>query len=125
MLSRRPSTEHLVAGLHDACRSGHCDEIKSLLRARVDVNARDADGTTPLCVAVEAGALKAVQLLSAHGARRTKIRHEAGGLFAEEAAEAAEQMEVLAWLRQSRMWATSLHHSSTLDYHEVIRTHDM
>ena len=120
MLSRRSTPAHLAEALHAACRANRLDEIKSLLRARVDVNARDAEGASPLCVAVESGSLSVVQLLSAHGARRAHVREFAGGLFAEEAAEAAEQPHVLAWLRQSRSWATSLHHSPVLEETEVL-----
>ena len=75
----------LVAALHAAVHEGRPEAVKSLLRARVDVNARDADGATPLCVACQSGVLTVVQLLSAYGARRAHVLENAG-LFAEEAA---------------------------------------
>ena len=116
MVLRRASSHEDITALHDACRSGRLSDIKELLR-RIDVDARDTDGATPLCVACEEGLLEVVQLLSAHGARRVRVR-EAAGLFAEEAAE--NHPHVLRWLRNSRMWTTALHHASVLQVTEVV-----
>ena len=107
-----------VSALHSACKAGRVDDVKLLLAARIDVDARDADGDTALCHACEAGMLQVVQLLSAHGARRARVRSSGGGLFAE---EAAEQHEAVAeWLRGSRTWSTALHHAPVLAMHDVI-----
>ena len=105
--------------LHDATRCGRVDEIKSMLKAKeVHVDARDAEGCTPLCRACESGCLPVVQALSAHGARRASVRDGAGGLFAEEAAE--HHPEVLAWLQRSRAWVTALHHAPVLEEADVL-----
>lgn len=98
--------------LHEACRQRSLGRINLLLRQRVDVDARDAEGATALCRACVAGDLAVVQLLSAYGARRGFVF---GGLSAEEACAGGMHSDVLAWLKASREWSTPLHHASVLD----------
>uniref|UniRef100_A0A7S3ADA1 Uncharacterized protein n=1 Tax=Haptolina ericina TaxID=156174 RepID=A0A7S3ADA1_9EUKA len=109
-MTRREASAEAIA-LHEACRAGHTAEVKLILQSkRVDVNARDAEGATPLCHACEAGRLDVVQILSKVGARRAHVREAAGGYFAEEAA--ASHAHVVEWLRSTRAWTTALHHAN-------------
>jgi ankyrin repeat protein len=55
--------------LSEAVKSDNHETIRSLLNARVDVNAPDADGTTPLHWAVRVGDDETVKLLLSAGAR--------------------------------------------------------
>jgi ankyrin repeat protein len=51
--------------LHYASECGHEDAVRALIRANeaIDVNARDLKGKTPLCLAVERGFDRIVELL--------------------------------------------------------------
>ncbi|GAB9477929.1 unnamed protein product, partial [Globisporangium polare] len=62
-----------ASALHDACRGGDVDCVRSLLLAAGDdrvrvVEARDRDGATPLLTAASNGHVGVVQLLLEHGA---------------------------------------------------------
>ena len=49
LMTRREASAEAIA-LHEACRAGHTAEVKLILQSkRVDVNARGAEGATPLC----------------------------------------------------------------------------
>jgi ankyrin repeat protein len=54
--------------LIDAVRAGDRDTVRGLLRAKVDVNAAEADGTTALHFAVQANDIETTRLLLAAGA---------------------------------------------------------
>jgi ankyrin repeat protein len=54
--------------LIDAVRAGNRDTVRALVRAKADVNATEADGTTPLQLAVQADDLEMAKLLLASGA---------------------------------------------------------
>jgi ankyrin repeat protein len=54
--------------LVDAVRAGNREAVGALLRAKVDVNAAEADGTTPLHLAVQANDLDTTRLLLTAGA---------------------------------------------------------
>jgi ankyrin repeat protein len=54
--------------LVDAVQSGNRDAVRALLRAKVNVNASEADGTTPLHYAVRADDLETTKLLLKAGA---------------------------------------------------------
>ena len=58
-----------AARLITAVRSGDRTMVRSLLRAKADVNAAEADGTTPLQWAAQADDLEMVRLLLANGAQ--------------------------------------------------------
>ena len=55
--------------LSDAVKSGDRTAVRALLRGKADVNAAEADGTTPLHYATEADNIEMVRLLLASGAR--------------------------------------------------------
>jgi ankyrin repeat protein len=55
--------------LIDAVKAGNVEQVRALLKQRVDVNAASADGTTALHWAVDADARELAQLLIAAGAR--------------------------------------------------------
>jgi ankyrin repeat protein len=55
--------------LIDAVKSGHRDAVRALLKAHIDVNQPEADGTTALHWAVRANDLETVRLLLHAGAR--------------------------------------------------------
>ena len=54
--------------LIDACKNGHIDLVKKMLRYGVDVNVNDKYGNTPLYWASMCGYTEVVKLLLAHGA---------------------------------------------------------
>ena len=58
----------LADEIHDASASGEVPKVEVLLAGGVDVNARDADGLTPLHRAVQAGRFAVVRLLVSSGA---------------------------------------------------------
>jgi ankyrin repeat protein len=57
-----------AASLVDAVRAGNRDAVRALLRGKVDVNAGDPDGTTPLHYAVRADDVETTKLLLKAGA---------------------------------------------------------
>jgi uncharacterized protein len=62
--------------LVDAVRAGNREAVRALVRAKVDVNAAEADGTTPLHLAVQANDLDTTRLLLSAGANaRAKNRY--------------------------------------------------
>jgi ankyrin repeat protein len=67
-LAPLPPVERLVELMMDAARSGRDDVIPALLQAGVDVNARDANGYTPLILASYSGREAATALLLGEGA---------------------------------------------------------
>ena len=53
--------------LHLACKNGQLSLIKNLLKARVDINALNADGLSPLHLAVIQGNIEVTKLLISQG----------------------------------------------------------
>src|SRR5512138_1385428 len=61
--------------LIDAVRAGDRGTVRALLRAKVDVNAAEADGTTALHVAVQANDVDTTRMLLAAGANARSANH--------------------------------------------------
>jgi ankyrin repeat protein len=57
-----------VESLHEAAAAGDIEQIKSLISAGADVNAKDKSGDTPLHNAVILANKDVIELLIAHGA---------------------------------------------------------
>lgn len=62
--------------LHVAVRSGNFEEVKHLIAAGAEVNARDALGSTPLLVAAWSGNTEIARFLVTHGADVNAIQPE-------------------------------------------------
>jgi uncharacterized protein len=71
---RQPQS--LGDALHAAVRAGNLDEVKRLVSAGADVNARDPLGSTPLFVAAWSGNTEIASFLLAHGALVNASRPE-------------------------------------------------
>jgi len=54
--------------LHKAVKSGNIKTVMKLVQSGADVNARDADGDTPLQIAARIGLVDIAGLLISHGA---------------------------------------------------------
>ena len=72
--------------LHFAAVGSHLDMIRLLVKKGADVNARDANGTSPLDHAVWRGYLDATAVLLANGARLNEIQTKTGATPISEAA---------------------------------------
>jgi len=60
--------DHGLAPLHVACTHGHTDVIEYLLEQKADINIRDADGNTPLMLAIKHGKETSISRLRYFGA---------------------------------------------------------
>jgi ankyrin repeat protein len=96
-----------VTPLYAACHRGHAETAALLLSSGAKVDHCSMGGTTALHVACQEGCLACVQLLSSYGASRS---FSLGILSAEEVVARVSHAEVLAWLVESRLWSTPLHH---------------
>ncbi len=67
-LAAEPASCGELLELHDAVRLGRADWVSCLASTDVELNACDAEYTTPLNIAVEKGANELVQILAAAGA---------------------------------------------------------
>src|ERR1700728_1214508 len=78
LAAAQPTPDALAAALQAAVRTGNLTEVKRLVLAGADVNARDAMGSTPLLDASWAGDPSVVAFLLAHGAE-VNVRHAQAG----------------------------------------------
>jgi ankyrin repeat protein len=60
--------EQPIAGLHEAAQSGDLDRAKALLDGGAEIDARDTEGMTPLCLAAGHGRTLVAKLLLEKGA---------------------------------------------------------
>lgn len=56
-----------MSPLHWAAARGHKDVVELLVANKIDINAKDNDGETPLNLAGKQGQLEVVQWLREHG----------------------------------------------------------
>uniref|UniRef100_A0A7S3B400 Uncharacterized protein n=1 Tax=Haptolina ericina TaxID=156174 RepID=A0A7S3B400_9EUKA len=99
-----------VTPLLIACLRGHTRVASILLTSGAAVNQARASSTTPTWLACSAGHLDCVQLLSSYGASRAFVC----GRTAEQVALSRGHDEVVAWLVNSRLWCTPLHHLTSI-----------
>ena len=98
-----------IAPLYTACEFAEAEVVAKLLAANADVNQARDNGATPLLIACHEGHLRIVQLLSSYGARRT-FPFPAPEDTAESLATERGHIEIVAWLRETRLLTTPLHH---------------
>ncbi|KAL4898372.1 ankyrin repeat-containing domain protein [Aspergillus ambiguus] len=64
---------HLTTLLYAVSGAGRADMAKLMLDAGADISARDAEGKTPLCLAVDKGDYETIRLLLSRGASVTNV----------------------------------------------------
>jgi uncharacterized protein len=116
------------SGLHAAAHRGDVAEIKRLVAAKADVNARDPYGRTPLHVATHAGKVEAIRALAQAGARLDlleKDRYDAVTIASvannEDALRALLAAGASAKLVTSRYDGTALIAAAHLGHHGVVK----
>ncbi len=116
------------SGLHAAAHRGDVAEIKRLVAAKADVNARDPYGRTPLHVATHAGKIEAIRALTQAGANMgllEKDRYDAVTIASvannEDALRALLAAGASAKLVTSRYDGTALIAAAHLGHHGVVK----
>jgi len=93
-----------------ASQPGHVEVLTVLLEAGAAVNQTDHGGRTAMVFACAVGHLTCIKLLSLYGATRTFHAAPDDHYTAEQVAEGHDHEALAAWLVESRLWSTPLHH---------------
>ena len=91
-----------------ACEQGHDDCARLLLDAGAAVHKADEDGVTPIYIASQGGHHVCAQLLLAYGASGGAVDTD-GFSRAERYARDSGQIEMLSWLKHTRLWMPQHH----------------